>query len=347
MARVSGLIWAWLLLCGICNAISNESLLKEARKGGNNIIDVSGKRFKRILDSPRQSYILVHLTATAPQVGCSVCLETAEEYNTIVSSWFKDHPDGISRKDGEDSPRLFFAKADFKDPQNIPEIFTFYGLQHVPRYFLFAPGGDIHTYQIIELSGNAGMERTVNLINSIRSATNISDFTMHQPTDWSLPIISGVATFILVFIVKRHSNLLFTIAAYRPLWAIFWTSFIILMLGGHMYNSIRNAQLAGVGGNGEVMYFMPNQTQNQFKIETQIVGVVYGGLLISMVSLVLGLPHLKKFIKDSKSLPMIESFLSILLAITVYIFFAAFTAMFTIKQPGYPFSLLKFSSLFK
>lgn len=347
LSGISACIWAWTLLSSVCSAISNENLLKDARKSSNNVINLPGDSFKRVLDSPRESYILVHLTSTAPQIGCAVCVEANEEYEMIVASWFRDHPDGISRQKGKDEIGLFFAKADLKDPKNIPEIFSFYGLQHVPRYFLFAPGGDVKSYQVIELSGTAGMERAGEMVNSIRSLTDINDFKLYQPTDWSLAIVSGIVTFIVIYLLKRHLSLVVTVLSYKPLWAIVWTSFIILMLAGHMYNSIRNAQLAGVGSDGQIMYFLPNQTQNQFKIETQIVCVIYGGLVISLVSLILVVPKLKNYFKDMKRLPIFEASVSIFLAFLLYVFFAGYTAIFVIKQPGYPFSLMKLSSIFK
>lgn len=330
--------------CTFSLGFSNEALLKEAKKGSNNIIELTTRNYKRILEGPRDSFILVFLTASAPQIGCSICMEAGEEYNMVVSSWFKDHPDGLSTK-GAEPKGLFFAKADIKDPQNIPEIFQFYSLQHVPRFLLFSPGGDINTYDVIDLMGNPGIERASNIVNSLKGATKITDFKIYKPIDWSFAMIGAVATFVTVYLFKRHSTVMINLLTMKPLWATLWTSFIILMLGGYMYNTIRNAQLAGVGEGGEIMYFMPNQTQNQFKIETQVVGVLYTALAASVLGLIIGIPKLRTYFKGKGH--MYEAILSILLTTVVYALFAGLTAIFNIKHPGYPFQLIKLSSLFK
>lgn len=330
----------------VCMALPYNKLLDESRKGTGNVIELTDQNYKRILGTPRDSYILVFLTASAPQVGCSICLEAADELKMITNSWFKDHPDAVSNK-GREPKSLFFAKSDLKDPQHIPQIFQFYSLQHVPRLLLFAPGGDMKTYQIVDLAGNPGKERAMQLINSLKAETNIEDFELQLPVDWSLTIVVAFVTFTAVYLFKRHSELAYRLVNLRPLWATTWTLFIILMLGGYMYNNIRNAQLAGVGSKGEIMYFLPGQTQHQFRMETQIIGVIYASLTFCLLALIIGIPKLRSSYKGTHTGTLFEAAFSILLAAIVYAFFAGLTSVFNIKQPGYPFSLMKLSSLFK
>ncbi|QLL31399.1 hypothetical protein HG536_0B02620 [Torulaspora globosa] len=329
-----------------CMALRYDKLLEESRKNFGNVIELTDTNYKRILGTPRDSYILVFLTASAPQVGCSICLEAADEFKMIANSWFKDHPDAVSKK-GREAKSLFFAKSDLKDPQHIPQIFQFYSLQHVPRLFLFAPGGDMQSYQIIDLAGNAGKDRALQLISSLKAETKIEDFVLHLPVDWSLSIAVAFVTFTVVYLFKRHSELMSRLFSLRPLWAVSWTFFVILMLGGYMYNNIRNAQLAGVGSKGEIMYFLPGQSQHQFKIETQVVGVIYASLTASLLALIVGIPKLRDHYQGSSSMTLLEVASNILLAAIVYAFFAGLTSVFSIKQPGYPFQLMKLSSLFK
>lgn len=334
------------LLQWFCVALPYNQLLQESQKSSSNVIELTDKNFKRILGSPRDSYIVLFLTASAPQVGCSICLEAADEFKMIVNSWFKDHPEAVTTK-GREAKSLFFAKSDLKDPQHIPKIFQFYNLQHVPRLLLYSPGGDINSYKIIDLAGNPGKDRAVQLINSVKAETKISDFNLYLPTDWSLSIVVAFVTFTVIYLFKKHSNLVVKLINLKPIWATTWTFFIILMLGGYMYNNIRNAQLAGVGSKGEIMYFLPGQTQNQFKIETQVVGVIYASITASILALIVGIPKLSSHYKGSSTGSLVEAVTNILFAVFVYAFFAALTSVFSIKQPGYPFQLMKLSSVFK
>lgn len=335
----------WSFVAGICMAITNDNLLQRSRKGSDNIIELTDGNYQRILGTGRNAWIMVFLTSSSPQIGCATCIEAADEYKLLAKSWFKDHPDGVSTA-GEEETSLFFAISDLKGSK-IPEIFTFYGLEHVPRFFLFAPGGNIREYETIDLMNNGGMERVLGLAGSIKKITNIPDFNIYQPMNWSLIITTALITFGISYMFKRHYELTVKLLSMRPLWALVWTLFVILMLGGYMFNLIRGSQLAGVGKDGDLIYFLPGQSSSQFKIETQITGVIYSGLAAAIVGLVLAVPKLKSYYKGSSKSTIVEVGSSAIFAIVVYTFFAGLTSIYEIKQPGYPYPLTKISSLFK
>ncbi|GAA26405.1 K7_Ost3ap, partial [Saccharomyces cerevisiae Kyokai no. 7] len=97
----------WLFLvslvffCGVSThpalAMSSNRLLKLANKSPKKIIPLKDSSFENILAPPHENaYIVALFTATAPEIGCSLCLELESEYDTIVASWFDDHPDAKS-----------------------------------------------------------------------------------------------------------------------------------------------------------------------------------------------------------------------------------------------------------
>lgn len=343
--KFQALVGLWSMLAGLCMAISNENLLQRSRKNGDQIIELTDANYQRILGTGRDAWIMVFLTSSSPQIGCATCIEAADEYELLAKSWFKDHPSGVTTA-GDEETSLFFAISDLKDA-TIPEIFTFYGLEHVPRFFLFAPGGNIHEYQTVDLLGSGGMERVLGLAGAIKKATNIPDFNIHQPTNWSLIITTAVITFGASYMFNRHYELTTKILSMRPLWAITWTFFTILMLGGYMFNMIRGSQLAGVADNGDLIYFLPGQSSSQFRIETQITGLLYSGLAAAILGLVVAVPKLKLYYKGTSKAAVVEVGSSVILAIVVYAFFAGLTSIYEIKQPGYPYPLVRISSLFK
>lgn len=334
----------WALLSGVCMAITNEKLLQRSHKNGDNIIELTDSNYQRILGTGRDAWIMVFLTSSSPQIGCSTCIEAAEEYRLLAKSWFKDHPDGVSRE-GDEETSLFFAISDLTGSK-IPEVFTFYGLEHVPRFFLFGPGGSIREYETIDLMNNAGIDRVLGMAAEIKTRTNIPDFNIYQPTNWSLIITTAFVTFCISYMFKRHYEFTMKILSMKSLWALAWTVFIILMISGYMFNLIRGAQLAGVDGNGNILYFLPNQS-SQFKIETQVLSVIYGSLAAAIVGLVFAVPKLKSYYKGTSKASAVEIGSSALLAIVIYGFFAGLTTVYEIKQPGYPYPLAKISSLFK
>ncbi|CAR27373.1 hypothetical protein ZYGR_0I06470 [Zygosaccharomyces rouxii] len=339
------LLSLWSLVAGLCMAITNDNLLQRSRKSSDNIIELTDGNYQRILGTGRNAWIMVFLTSSSPQIGCATCIEAADEYKLLAKSWFKDHPEGVSTA-GEEEASLFFAISDLKDSK-IPETFSFYGLEHVPKFFLFGPGGNIREYETIELMSGGGMERVLGLVSDIKKSTNIPDFNIYQPMNWSLISIVAFTTFCISYMFKRHYELTTKILSMRPLWALVWTFFTILMLGGYMFNLIRGSQLAGVGENGDLVYFLPNQSSSQFRIETQITGVIYSGLAAAVVGLVLAVPKLKSYYKGTSKSTIVEVGSSVVFAIMVYAFFAGLTSIYEIKQPGYPYPLTKVSSLFK
>ena len=115
-----------------------------------------------------------------------------------------------------------------------------------------------------------------------------------------------------------------------------------------MFNQIRNTQLAGVGPKGEVMYFLPNEFQHQFAIETQVMVLIYGTLAALIVVLVKGIQFLRSHLyPETKKAYFIDAILASFCALFIYVFFAALTTVFTIKSPAYPFPLLRLSAPFK
>ncbi|EJS41697.1 ost3p [Saccharomyces arboricola H-6] len=329
-------------------AMSTSGLLKLANKSPKHIIPLKDASFENVLAPPHENvYIVALFTATAPEIGCSLCLELESEYDTIVGSWFDEHPDA---KSANSDTSIFFAKVNLEDPsKTIPKAFQFFQLNNVPRLFIFQPNSpSTLDYKIINISTDAGAERMKQIIQAIKQLSQVNDFSLQLPTDWTPIITSTVITFITVLLFKKQSKLMFSIISSRIVWATLSTLFIICMISAYMFNQIRNTQLAGVGPKGEVMYFLPNEFQHQFAIETQVMVLIYGALTALVIVLVKGIPFLRSHLyPDAKKSYFVDAVLASFCALFIYIFFAALTTVFSIKSPAYPFPLLRISVPFK
>lgn len=328
-------------------AISNEKLAKESNKNGG-IIQLTGANYKRILGSTRSSYIAVLLTATNPQIGCTLCVEFNPEFETMASSWFKDHPNGLSTND--DSTGLFFAKADFIDSKS-HEVFQHYNINNVPRLFLFSPNGDLDTYDVINFPSEAGITRVANLINYLREFTGFSDYQVYQAINWGSVFITAFFTAVTTIVIKKYKSLVARVLTSRSVWGFGSVFFIILLVAGYMFNQIRGSQFAGVSQDGSaVVYFLERQQQNQYGIETQIMSFVYAIPAASVVALIEVVPAITKFFsKDKNNNPtstkalVIQLCLALFFSTVIYIFCSGLVAVFKLKSPDYPFKLLKLS----
>ncbi|CCH61413.1 hypothetical protein TBLA_0E03590 [Henningerozyma blattae CBS 6284] len=317
-------------------AYSDKQLLKASSKTSNKIISLQDQKFEQILRGPREnSYILLLLTATSPNVNCANCLEFEPMFANMAASWFQDHPDG---KTLDGTKNLFFAKADVKDTNNLPPIFTYYEITHVPRIMLFTPNGSTKDFQSINFDGE-GKEHVTRTIDAVQRYMEINEFAYHEPIDWASVIITSISAFVIIFVAKRHGDILLKVLKMRLLWGIGCVAFIILMLGGFMFNQIKHPQLAGVGKDGGILYFLERETQNQFAIETQVLGVIYGLFSILVVGLTMGVPKIDYFYSKPDDATKVKAGVSIILAIAIYMVFTGLTNIFKMKNVGYPYPL--------
>ena len=328
----------------LVSAISRAELSNLVSKGSGSFISLTDSNFKQLLDSDRDSYIIALFTATDPAVGCTMCLELRSTFDMVASSWVKDHPDGISHADNDTA--IYFAKVDVTKAGNVPRIFDFFNVERVPQLLMFSPDGKIRDFRPVPVPHQAGSVGASQLVEDISTMTRVSTFELHVPIDWASIIVTSVITFIAVLLARKRSSILISILRSRILWGLLSVSFIILMLGGYMFNKMRGNPWVGSGRNGEVIYFIPNEFQNQFAVETQIVDIIYGSMTVLLLALVLGIPQLRKYYKDTRKGDVTVAFAVMGIVALLYVFFSGLTSIFTIKSPGYPFQLMKLSSLF-
>lgn len=331
------------LFLAITTAISNEKLTSRMISD-NGIITLTNSNYKRILSTHRDSYIVLFFTATNPGIGCSMCHEFGSDYETITKSWLHDHPQGISTEN--DSCGIFFAIVDFQ-PSKTNEIFAHYKINNVPRLFILPPGNDMNNYELLNLPQESGMVRIRTIINDIKRVTGFSNFVLHEPIKVGSILVTALGTGIIVFLVRKYTDMVVSVLKFKPLWGIGSVCFILTLISGSMFNKIRGSQYAGMSSDGShVVYFMERQQQNQFSIETQIVACMYGVLSIALIGLIQLVPKIGEYYdacrKGTKS-SLAKLFVAFLLNSIIYIFYCGLTAIFKLKSPDYPFKLFKSS----
>ncbi|KAH3901443.1 dolichyl-diphosphooligosaccharide--protein glycotransferase OST3 SCDLUD_002937 [Saccharomycodes ludwigii] len=343
--KVLELFTITLLYCtSIVYGLSNVRLLKETKRNGQNgIIKLTDKNFKRVLEGPRDSYIILLLTATHPAVGCKVCEEINPEYDVIAESWFHAHPDGIN--DGKKG--LFFSKSDFIDGDN-QELFKFFQVSNVPIFIVYKPTDkagpeSLTEYSMLNMPGvNKGKERIQLFINSISHHFQLNNFVIYEPINWGSRIITILGVSGIVLLLMKYRNLVKSVLLSKILWAIFSCLFIIIMCNGYMFNKIRGAPYAG--GNEKTVEYFKNGMQEQFAIETQIVSFIYSTLGVAVLLLIKFVPFSLKFYeKKNKEHTAVLAYLgmSILFLVAIFIFYSALIRVFRMKYSHYPFKLGK------
>lgn len=305
----------------LTNALSASNLLKHKEKSKSNVIKLTKNNYERILEGPRDSYILLLLTATNTQIGCTICQHLNPEFDKLADSWFMDHPDGDN---------LFFARSDFADGYR--EIFQAFQLNNVPRLFLYSPTGDHQAF-------NEGLEQlpipnanlALELAQNLREATQ-KDIKIYEPVAYGNIIITAVFTFLTVLLLKKNFASVSAIFTNKPLWGGLVVFLILIFNTGYMFNAIRGTPYAKPTQDGGAEYFARGQ-QTQLGAETQILSFVYAVLAFSAVSLVTRV----KSIENDK----VQFFVVAVVSLIVLLAYSALMLIFQYKSPGYPYHLLQ------
>ncbi|KAH3674592.1 hypothetical protein WICMUC_003138 [Wickerhamomyces mucosus] len=310
----------------VAYAIDSAQLLQYKDKTGSNLIKLRNSNYKKILEGPRDSHILVLLTATNPQVGCVVCHEIHPSYTKVADSWFSQFPEGEN---------FFFAKADFIDGQS--EVFKAFELNNVPRAFLFSPTDKPSTigdkqYEMINLP-QGGVDFGGFFHQGVRQISG-KQFQIIEPIQYGNIIITAIATFLFVLSIKKYTSIFSSILTNRPIWGGISVFFILLFITGYMFNTIRGTPYLRPNKDGGIDYFVQGQ-QDQLGAETQIMSFIYAVLAFSVVSLITK----AKEIKNEKVHLAVVVILSAIILVT----FSVLTDIFSLKSQGYPYSLIKFS----
>lgn len=335
------------LFACLSECASNKKLLQETKKGYKNVIKLTDSNFRNILKPTNDSHVIVFLTATQDDIGCTLCQAMESEYYTLAESWFKTHPDGLNDPKETGSKGFFFAKADYSEGGN-SQVFQHFKAAQVPLLYVFAPTDDpnanINTFQQLNIPATtpAGDQRVEMLINSFIHYFDLKNYKLYKPVDYVSRGITISATIIFIVLLNKFSKPVIAIIKSKILWAVISTGFIIVMCNGYMFNKIRNSPYAG-HSNGGVEYFQGGM-QSQYAIETQIVSFLYAVLGLAVLLLAKLVPYLSQYyLKQQKQYNAATSslILTVVLLAIVFFFSSALMFVFRMKYPGYPFKLLK------
>ncbi|KAI5449485.1 oligosaccharyl transferase subunit ost3/OST6 [Naganishia albida] len=310
----------------LAHAANKSKFVDLANQSKDGIITLNSALYEELLapeatadgKKGRDYAVAVVLTALPVAMNCAPCRTFDPIFKQEAASWKR-----LPKDQRED---MFFAVLDFPDGQ---QIFQKLGLQTAPNLQFHSPTVGPHKIrqrqaQIAYDFGKNGFEIN-NLHNWITSLAPHT-YEMYKPFN---PIPYVVAPMVIAFVLAvgllsyQYLAPLFTS---RFLWAAMCIVAILVFTSGHMWNRIRNAPYASPQG------FIAPGFSNQFVLETQIVGGLYGLLAASVLILSELVPTIKSSAKQR---------MAILLWVGVLVFlFSLLVKLFKVKNGGYPFFLL-------
>ncbi|KAF3760691.1 hypothetical protein M406DRAFT_342893 [Cryphonectria parasitica EP155] len=282
--------------------------------------------YKEITAAPRDYSFAVLLTAIDPRFGCQMCREFGPEWDLLSSSWTKGDKAGESK--------VIFGTLDFNDGR---ETFMSLGLQTAPVLLYFQPTvGEFAVSRSDPLrfdfsSGQPSAESVHDWI--VRHTPGRPHPEFKRPTNYFGAIVSIVVLTFLATLAYVIWPLVNEYLFNRKVMMLLSLSFILLQVGGFMYNNIRNTPYVGQDGRGHISYFAGG-FQSQFGMESQIISTLYGFLALTAIVLGDRIPRYA-----SKNLQQVAVITTGVCMLLIYSFLLS---IFRMKNGGYPFSLPPF-----
>ncbi|KAJ3264569.1 oligosaccharyl transferase subunit ost3/OST6 [Chytriomyces hyalinus] len=317
------------LLSLTCTAYSSEYKITRLNKAlaENPAVPIvfDSKTFAVATETPRNYSLFVVLTAEGKEFQCQPCQLFAQEVLLITQELHKRGPKN----------QVFFGVLDFAAGR---DIFHKYKLTSVPFVYHFPPTEGPNKrvikdeYEVYDLNRQGTKAEDFAFWVERHSGIKIA---VRRPIDYQLYAsyaFFGVTVLASLFMLQ---NQIIAFLSEKRLWQMMSLSMIVIFCSGYMWNQIRGAPF--IGGNQGKPEFFAGGFQNQFVIESQIVGLLYGAISVFFVILYTQVPRIQN--------PAAQKTATFIVATLFVVTYSLLLKVFKFKNGGYPFALVSLAAL--
>lgn len=281
------------------------------------VIRLNHDEYKRLVrTAPRNYSIIVMLTALDQKRECEICSASYPEYETLAKSW---------KYSGNSEKKLFFTLIDV-DYGNGMEVFRELKLTHAPVVMHFPQKGKPKAKDTFEAQ-RAGYSADV-LAKWVNDRTG-NDVKIIIPPDYSKLITQGGLAFLILAVIIYNRNKLSHIIYSHSLWSILAIAFIMVFLGGQMWNSIKSPPFSRNNPKGGKSY-VASSNSYQYGAETYIVCGLYSAIMFGFIFL----NQAGKYNRTTTKLLIMTIGI-----VVVAFFFSVLLFIFEAKFQGYPYGI--------
>lgn len=280
------------------------------------VLKFNGAKFKEyVRAAPRNYSVIVMFTAMAPQRQCQICSHANEEFMIVANSFRYPQPH---------SNKLFFVSVDFDEGS---DVFQAMKLNTAPVYMHFPPKGKLKAADTMDIQRvGFGAEAIAKWISE---RTDIQIRVFRPPNYAGTVALIMLLVLVAGFLYLRRNNLDFMYN--KTMWGFGALFFTLTMISGQMWNHIRGPPFIHKSPNGNVAY-IHGSSQGQFVLETHIVMVLNGAVVLGMI-LMTEAASRNGNVKKRRIFAVIGAGL-------LAVFFSLLLSIFRNKAQGYPYSLL-------
>ncbi|KAK7503814.1 hypothetical protein BaRGS_00004937 [Batillaria attramentaria] len=287
------------------------------------IIRLNGDKFRQYVKTPPRNYsVIVMLTALQAQRQCSVCKQANEEYQILANSW---------RYSQQYSNQLFFTMVDYDEGA---DVFQSMKINTAPVFMHFPAKGKPKKSDTMDIHRVGFAAEQI--------ARWVAERTDIQIRVFRPPNYSGTLALALLFsligglLYLKRNNLEFLYN--KNCWGAFALAVIFAMTSGQMWNHIRGPPLMHRNPSTGQMHYIHGSSQGQFIMETYIVMLLHGSVVVGF--LLLNEAHTMKGDAGKRRIMALAGLGC------VAIFFSLLLSIFRSKYQGYPYSFFEDNTCF-
>ncbi|KAI9209637.1 uncharacterized protein BJ171DRAFT_484611 [Polychytrium aggregatum] len=323
--RLSAFVALLVLSAHLVLAASSQQKvekLNDLYKPGE-IFELETTSFLRFSEKPRNYSLVVVLTALSSEHQCEPCRDFRKEEKLVASALASTFTPG----------HVYFTSLDFKNGR---DIFVTLKLTNVPYILHFPPteGPNAKSipdeYEVYDIPmGGLLAESVAKWISNVAKIE--PPVTIKRPIDYTkyAPLAGSVVILLASLYIAGPAIVL--IFQSKHIWTAIAMAWILTFTSGYMWNQIRGAPYQGRQRNGQPEMISPSY-QNQYQVETQMVGTFYGLISLLFVGLAVKFP-------GSSNLN-IQRISSVILLIAFLGAFSLLVKVYNFKHGGqYPFGL--------
>ena len=285
--------------------------------GKRSVLKLDGNRFREFArNSPRNYSLIIMFTALRTGRNCKICQEVSDEYQVVADSFRL----GSTKAERE---ALFFGMADY---DGAPDAFQIMKLEQAPVFIHFPDKGKPQRVDTMDIS-NAGF-RAEAIAKFVNDRTGVRIRITRPPNYKGFGAFGLVAFLIACILYLRRDNLEFLYNT--KAWGIIIVGFVVIMMSGQTWNSIRGPPVAQKSSSG--VAFIHENAQFQYIAESYIILFLYGGIVVGMI-MVTDANVKKGHVSKRRMFAIIGIAL-------IAVFYSFILSIFRSKADGYPFSFL-------
>ncbi|KAJ3127549.1 oligosaccharyl transferase subunit ost3/OST6 [Nowakowskiella sp. JEL0407] len=282
--------------------------------------------FSLVYDKPRNFSTVMIFTALDPRHKCKPCSDFVKQLTLVTSAWSR------IRKPGQ----LYIAELDYTEKS--AKAFQTLQLSNVPFVALFPATegplakadkkqGSLRGYVPYDLNAK-GLEAD-EFAKFIETETGLP-IKVVRPVNWALYGILAVMTILLVVFIRVFGELIWEAVSNKSVWMSISIGSTIYFCAGHMWNSIRGPEFAGLN-QGRVELFQGG-FQTQYGVEPQLIAILYALTAIAFVVLSSNVPKIQN--------PDQQRVVFWLALVGYLVLYSVLMRIFKVKNAAYPYKLV-------